>query len=99
MAGSSARSEGTSPSLLTMPTLAPWLMKYLCRQDQNQNQPLQSETSGTPVPGAPRRAWPPSGVLVWSQIRHSTSLQQLGSKASLFLGKNNAYKWDFYTRP
>ena len=49
MAGSSARSEGTSPSLLTMPTLAPWLMKYLCRQDQNQHR-LQCEASSTPVP-------------------------------------------------
>lgn len=37
MAGSSARSEGTSPSLLTMLTLAPWFRKYLCRRDQSQH--------------------------------------------------------------
>jgi hypothetical protein len=34
MAGSSARSEGTSPSLFTIPTLAPWLIKYLHGKNQ-----------------------------------------------------------------
>lgn len=44
MAGSSARSEGTSPSQFTMATLAPWLRKYLWGQHQGLQHLCQAGT-------------------------------------------------------
>lgn len=44
MAGSSARSEGTSPSQFTMATLAPWLRKYLWAQHQGLQHLCQAGT-------------------------------------------------------
>lgn len=44
MAGSSARSEGTSPSLFTTATLAPWPRKYLWAREPGSVVPLPPST-------------------------------------------------------